>query len=1011
MVEDARKPEAPRSTTLPSRIESRVEKDPPRSIGRYAVRDVLGQGGMGVVHLGWDSRLDRPVAIKKLSAHLADDRHRIVWLQREAKALAALNHPNIATVHSLEEDDDGSLFLTQEYVEGETLRELLDRGPLPFTRALLVGDGIASALEAAHERGIVHRDLKPGNIMVTPRGDIKVLDFGLALRTKARVSGAAGTKRISGTPGYMSPEQARGEPEDGATDVFAFGCVLYECLTGLRAFPGDSQEERLEKLFEHEPDLSALPGTPRELRELVARCLEPERERRLADVSDATVAIRQILGEDVTPFSRRRAALAGTPNNLPNELSSFVGRGRELEECRKALEATRLLTLSGLGGSGKSRLARAVARQSPAAFPHGIWWVELAPLSDPDRLVPAVTAACRVQEKPNLSSAESLFRELSDRRVLVLLDNCEHLLPACAGFVTELLKRCPGARVLATSRERLAVPGEKIHAVPPLPVPEETGAPHPDELRTIESVQLFVERAGLVQPGFVWDASTAPVVARICRRLEGIPLAIELAASRTQMLSLEEIDEKLADRFRLLRGGVTDGLPHHRTLRATLDWSDELLDDESRQLFRRLSVFRGGWTLEAAAAVCAPEIDVLDLLDSLAVLADKSLVVWTKGVQGHSRYHMLETVREYARDRLRESGDPEALSRRHAEWFLEWGRGAVKALGGPEAGGWRLRLEADHENLLAAAERCDRGDATADLALEIAGATWWFWYTSGHFAVGRSCLERALARSGAPSKERANALNGAACLAWAQGDSPAARSFIEELLGVMRTVGGPKDVAQALSNLGSILYNDGAYSEARANYEEALRLFESEGEEPGTAAALSNLSLVAYALEDPESARSLMERSLEIRRRRDDRLGMVISLTQLGQIATNRGEQRVAARHLVECFELLRETGDRSQAPFALEALAILVAGRARDDAELRQAAGLLGTAEALRESTGAGLSEIGRQEHDTLVATLRRALGAAYDDAVGRGAARSLEDTIERVLEVERDRADGTRR
>ncbi|MDQ5827477.1 MAG: AAA family ATPase, partial [Chloroflexota bacterium] len=391
-----------------------------------------------------------------------------------------------------------------------------------------------------------------------------------------------------------------------------------------------------------------------------------------------------------------------TPHNLPIRLSSFIGREKELAELRRLLESNRLLTLTGAGGCGKTRLALAAADELVETFEDGVWLVDLAPLADPSLVPQAVASTLGVREQPGRSPTETLSDYLASKKVLLVLDNCEHLIEACAELAESLLRSCPELWVLATSREALGVAGEVAWPVPSLALPDLRRTPNIEGLSRYESARLFVERTEAVKPTFSLTEQNAPSVVKICYRLDGIPLAIELAAARTKVLSVEQISERLDDCFRILAAGSRTTIPRQRTLHATMDWSHELLSEQERALFRRLSVFAGGFSLEATESVCAGEdLEHYGVLELLSHLVDKSLIMVAEQ-DGEARYRLLETVRQYGREKLDESGEEAELGRRHAGYFVGLAEKAERELSGPDQARWLTLMETEHDNLRAA---------------------------------------------------------------------------------------------------------------------------------------------------------------------------------------------------------------------------------------------------------------------------------------------------------------------
>lgn len=435
-------------------------------------------------------------------------------------------------------------------------------------------------------------------------------------------------------------------------------------------------------------------------------------------------------------------SLESFSHNLPSQLTSFIGRETEMGEARALLGQSRLLTLTGMGGAGKSRLALQVAADVVDDYPDGVWLIELAPLSDPNLVPQAIASALGLREESDKRLAETLTDTLRPKSLLLILDNCEHLVDACARLADTLLRACPGLRLLATSREALDIGGETLFPLASLSLPSGPALPPADMLRQYESVRLFVDRATAAQPAFRFSAGNAPAVAQVCSRLDGIPLALELAAARVKVLSPEQIVSRLDDRFRLLSGGSRTALPRQQTLRALIDWSYDLLSPAEQALLRRLSVFAGGWTLEAAESVCAGEaVEDWEVLDLLSHLVAKSLVAVEPPEDGQVRYRLLENLRQYAGERLAETADAVRLPPRHRDWFLNFAEEAELHLSGPEHAHWLDRLEREHDNFRKALQFCQTQPAEAEAFLRLAGALNRFWSVRSYLSEGRGWLE------------------------------------------------------------------------------------------------------------------------------------------------------------------------------------------------------------------------------------------------------------------------------
>ena len=545
------------------------------------------------------------------------------------------------------------------------------------------------------------------------------------------------------------------------------------------------------------------------------------------------------------------ASSAAPRCNLNEPLSSFIGREQELADLRNLLADHRLLTLTGAGGVGKTRLALRVATLALTnGFRDGVWLVELAALSDPDLVPQAVATVLGLKEARDTSLTERLAGYLQARHLLLVLDNAEHLLAACAHLAENLLRRCPQVIVLATSRERLGVPGELTYRVPSLSMPEPGRDATAQSLAEYESVRLFCERVRLHRSHFAVTDQNAPALANLCRRLDGIPLAIELAAAQVRSMSVEEVDERLERGFLLLSGGARTTLPRQQTLRALIDWSYDLLSEAERALLCRASVFAGGWTLAAAEQVCADErVPTAAVVDLLTSLVDKSLVV-AEERSGATRYTLLETVRQYARDRLLERGDEAQWRHSHLAYFLALSGEIEPLLRGAEVESGLNRLQLEHDNLRVAMDWAESGRGDTVSGLQIAAAIWWFWSVRGYLREGRRRLSALLAA--APDTQaladRAKALRGAGGLARQQADYSAAEDLQRQSLAIRRELGDQRGVAMTLGSLGTIAEQRGDYETARALQEESLAIQRELGDRASAAMMLSNASYPYIAL-------------------------------------------------------------------------------------------------------------------------------------------------------------------
>jgi predicted ATPase/DNA-binding SARP family transcriptional activator len=660
---------------------------------------------------------------------------------------------------------------------------------------------------------------------------------------------------------------------------------------------------------------------------------------------------------------------------LPLQLTSFVGREREIADVRRHLGGTRLLTLTGAGGSGKTRLALEVVRRVAGECADGIAWVELAPLTEPDLLPQQVVAALGIREEGGCSATESLLRFLRDRSLLLVVDNCEHLADACAALTDTLLRGCPAVRVLATSREALGVAGERAYLVPPLSMPEPSLVA-PEQLAGVEAIQLFVTRARDVLPSFALTESNAAAVAHLCRRLDGIPLALELAAARVKVLTPQQIGERLDDVFALLGSGSRTALPRHRTLRATIDWSFQLLGAPEQRLLRRLSVFSGGFTLDAAEAVCADDAPGAgEVLDLLARLVDRSMVAVHE--QGSAaRYRLLETVRQYARERLREAGD-EVVLRRHAEYFTRLAEETRVELERAGSGAPVARLGVEQDNLRAALHWSLTRRNDPGLAVLLVSALWRYWFHANLWSEGSGWCEAMLAAvpERAPSAEWTRVLSGAGVLAYLARDTARGRGWLEEADRTSHALGDPGLMAMTSYRLAHLYADLGEAGPALARAEEAVRHGRAGGEPWLLAETLVYaLAFVHRVQGRPELAEQALAEAERVARAAD--AGMALTEAHIGQflLALPRGDLAKAELHARGAYEAARRMGDLW---YVSRALAMAAAAAALGGGNER-AARLLGFAATLREAAGTQIFPHEQAFYDEVVGGVRQALGEA---------------------------------
>lgn len=773
-------------------------------------------------------------------------------------------------------------------------------------------------------------------------------------------------------------------------------------------------------------------------------------EHRLRDLAGAEHVFQLVspgLRSDFPPI----ASLATHAHNLPVQLTSFVGRQREMAEVKRLLPAARLLTLTGPGGTGKTRLALQVAADLLGDFAGGAWLVELATLSDPSLVEQSVAAALGIHQQPGRPLDEVLVDYLRDKRLLLLLDNCEHLNDACARLADRLLRACPLLAIMVSSREALSIAGEVTFQVPSLQIPEPEEPLDAASLLEYEAIRLFVERAQAARPDFRLAGDNAPAVIQICRRLDGIPLAIELAAARIRVLPAGQIAARLNDRFRLLTGGSRTALPRQQTLQALVDWSWDLLPEPERVLLRRLSVFAGGWTLEAAEAVAgsdATDREPLDVLEGLAQLVAKSLVV--AGEEG--RYHFLETFRQYARDRLWEAGEGEALRDRHAGFFLALALEAEPHLTGRDMVSWLGRLDAERDNLRAALDWTleDRPET----ALRLVAALQFYWLRRADTTEARRRLDQVLEQDrlhripDTPDYQEARARvlatlaqtltdqgeNAAAIAAATEavrlaqrsgrprilahalamlalsntygGGVEAALPIARESLAVSRPHGFALEIIMALSALvGPVLYRSpdvAAVAAARGHLEEIERLARAEGDLWDMALATMSLGRMAALEGQPAAAQARYEQAGAHFRQVGDEHFETVALSELAHALRHGGRLDQAEAIYRLTLKHWQRIGHRAAVAHQLECVAMLALARGSDATRATRAARLLGTAEALREAAGSGRVRDEQAEYEAALAALRTHLDEdALAAALAGGRAMPLDQAVAYALET----------
>ncbi len=766
----------------------------------------------------------------------------------------------------------------------------------------------------------------------------------------------------------------------------------------------ESAQRALMKALSHTGASAAVVQVYRDLRLHLHRELntapDPETTSLYHRIRDQARRRRQPTSRAIRPVDTAHVT------RVPVPVTRLIGRNEELWEVRQRLGSTRLLTLTGAGGVGKTRLAIEIAREMNDECAGGACFVELAALSSAALVPQAVMDAFDLRPQPRRTAVEALVDRLRSSDLLLVLDKCEHVIQPCAELAGSLLGACPLLRILTTSREALGIAGESVWRVPSLSVPPAAGTFGKRDKTLIAeameyaAVRLFVQRAQQARSDLTLTTHNVEAVSEVCRRLDGIPLAIELAAARARSLTVEDIRSRLDERFRLLTGGSRAALPRHQTLRSLIDWSYDLLNEPERALFGRLSVFAGGWTLEAAEAVCAGKpVEAWEVLDLLTALADKSLVV-AETAGAHVRYRLPETVRQYGRDRLLEAGDGTGWRDRHRDWFLALAEAAEPKLQGSGQGTWLARLEDEHDDLRVALEWSAEEPAGGEAGLRLCGALGRFWSARGYLREGRTRCAAALAHPGAAVRTlaRARTLNGAGVLALFQGDLPGARSLLEQALALNREMGDRMAEAGNLNNLGNLAGDLGEHEASRLLLEKALALNRELGNRAWEAGNLNGLGNVAQRQDNNLAARSLFQQALALNRELGNRAWEAINLDNLGNVARKQRDYEAARSLLEQALALNRELGNRAGEASNLSNLGI-VAQERQDYATARP---LFEQALALTRELGSqaweasNLSNLGlvvqaHGDYETARSYYEQALALSRDLGNRRGVAASL--------------------
>lgn len=895
------------STQMLSAASIPVPADFTERIGRYKLIGLLGQGAFGRVWLADDEDLRRQVAIKVPMAQcFARDEDADAYLA-EARALATLDHAHIVPVYDVGRTPEGSVYVVSKFIDGYTLAERIKENRPGQEEAISIVATMAEALAHAHERGLIHRDIKPANILLEEHtGRPYLADFGLAIREQDLNR----SDPMSGTPAYMSPEQAgrEGSAVDARSDLFSLGIVFYELLTGRRPFGGETLAEVLHQV------ICASPLPPRDLDSAIDPELQTLCLNALAKSPDDRPASAAAFAAALRAWERKRKDEAlrpqTAPHNLPVTLGELVGRESEAAELQRLLGEARLVTLTGPGGVGKTRLALQTAWSALVDFAERVYFVQLAPVRDASLVASAIAQAVGCRESADRPLAESLVEFVAGRKMLLVLDNFEHVASA-AELVSKLLAAATELRIVVTSRMPLRLAGEHEFPVSLLACPL-TGEGNVDELSRYPAVVLFCKRARESLPDFVFSRQNAAAVVEICTRLDGLPLAIELAAARIKVLTPQAMLPRLQNSLKLLTGGRGGSSPRQQTLRGAIAWSYDLLTSQEQRLFRRLAFFVGGCTLAAIEATTPDDDDSVDALEGVASLVDKSILRPTDAPSGERRYGMLETVREFAFERLVESGEKDTECHRLASYMANLVEQAEPQLRGADSAAVFQQLEEEQANIRAAISCClavPDDPVRGELGLRIGGALWRFWCVRGYLREGRHWLTQLVAAFGKSHHDSlgAKARYAGGCLAEDLAEFAEAQSLYRESLALWEAAGEVERLPDAYVALGSISSSQGAYATARESFARALELAKQQGDRRLIAVALSNLGSVAWYEADYLAAETYHEEALTIRRELGGAAAIAVSLTSLGLVAARRGDLQKAETLYRESLVILRE--------------------------------------------------------------------------------------------------------
>ncbi|MFF0452842.1 protein kinase [Nocardia africana] len=1007
----------------------------------------IGRGGFGVVFRCQQTQLQRTVAVKVLTA--VQDPDNLERFFREQHAMGRLTgHPNIVHIFQVDITTQGHPYIVMEYHPMGSLADRIRKdGPLSWENTLQLGVKIAGALETAHRLEILHRDVKPGNILLSKYGEPQLTDFGIS-----HITGEFQTERgiVTGSPAFTAPEILRGDHANPASDVYSLGATLFYAITGQAAFEHRPNEPltidylRTSSIANSDPGEPILPA---DLRECIQKAMLPTPGSRPATAGQLGEELREIQKrntchvdgmvviaknesghhpsqkqgvqhpepgragwpqDSLSPVTQPKESAPdhtrwhqgwSNPGKLPLELTSFVNRRHELLELRRLLSDSRLVTLTGIGGVGKTRLALRVAQDCRRAFKHGVCLTELADLQDPELLPQIISASIGLQDRNPDPPAKALIAQLMDRDVLLVWDNCERIIGAVAALAEPVLQSCPGVRIVATSREPLGILGETVVRVSPLRTPEKDGVDTTAHSSLNECITLFQSRAAASVPDFKVSKQNITVVSQICRRLEGLPLPIELAASLLRVMSAEQILNNLDNRLDLLGKGGRGKPSRQKTLRSCIDWSYETCSHSERQLWLQLSIFTGGFEFDAAETILAGEPDHQALLDSLTGLVDKSIL--TREQSGPVvRYRLLDILRDYGREKLTDFGLYTEMRRKHLHWCAKLLTQAETEWMGPHQVDWLSRLDRELPNLREALEAsCLESVEQFETGIRIGCAMYQYWWVRGLFNEGRYWLNRLLSRrSQAPADKRIEALCDSSILAMVQSDNSAAIVTLDEARGLELTLDEPVPS-------GLVAFTDGIYAftsddqeRALADFQKAAGIFRAENVIVHLVAALTwQAYILSFAGRVPEANEKYIE-LFALTDLCEESLYRGMAMTDYGLFLWQHGNRRQCIEVLRDSLRISQRVRNQFQSAWCLEELAWTAV-----ETQPKTAAVLLGAADAVFLSTGSSPQTSGytRDFDEACRRQARLALGNdAFESALGRGNSMSTDEAIAFTLD-----------